>query len=144
MGKLKVAIGADHAGFALKEKIKKVLEQENVEIKDFGTFSEDSVDYPVIAKEIATAVKNNIFDRGILFCGTGIGMAITANRLKGIRAVVCSESCSARFSRTHNDANILCIGQRIIGEEVAIDICKVWLNTKFEGGRHQKRVDMME
>lgn len=144
MEKLKIAIGADHAGFVLKEKIKKVLEQENIEFKDFGTFSEESVDYPVIAKEIAMAVQDNTFDRGILFCGTGIGMAITANRLKGIRAVVCSESCSARFSRTHNDANILCLGQRIIGEEVALDICKVWLNTKFEGERHTKRVEMME
>lgn len=144
MKKLKIAIGSDHAGFALKEKIKKFLEQEKIEFKDFGTFSEESVDYPVIAKEIATAVKNNLFDRGILFCGTGVGMAITANRLKGIRAIVCSESCSAKFSRTHNDANILCLGQRIIGEEVALDICKVWLNTEFESGRHLKRVQMME
>lgn len=144
MKKLKIAIGSDHGGFLLKEKIKNFLTQENIEFKDFGAFSQESTDYPVIAKEIAQKVSNKEFDKGILICGSGLGMAITANKTKGIRAISCSEPCSAKFSRSHNNANILCLGERIIGEEMALCICKTWLETEFEGGRHSKRVDMIE
>lgn len=144
MKKLTVAIGSDHGGYILKEKIVKFLKEENYEVKDFGVYSPASVDYPEIAKSVAKEVVAKNFDRGILICGTGLGMSIAANKVKGIRAVACSETCSARFSRLHNDANILCFGERIIGEELAKDISKIWLETEFEEGRHLKRICMLE
>lgn len=144
MDKKKIAIGSDHGGFNLKNKILKFLQENNYEVKDFGTFSAESVDYPVIAKEVCEEITNGNFERGILICGTGLGMSIAANKIKGIRAICCSDTTSAKYSRLHNDANILCFGERIIGEELAKDITEIWLNTDFEEGRHKKRVDMFE
>ena len=144
MEKLKIAIGSDHGGYILKEKIVAFLKSQNYELKDFGTNSAESIDYPLIAKEISNEIINGNFDRGILICGTGLGMSIAANKVKGIRAIACSDTCSARFSRAHNNANILCFGERIIGEELAKDICKIWLETEFEGGRHLNRINMFE
>lgn len=144
MGKLKVALGADHGGFELKNKIAEYLRDNNIEFKDFGTFSSDSCDYPIIAKEIAIEVSKNNFNRGILVCGSGIGMAITANKIKGIRAALCWNLSTAESARTHNDSNILCLGQRQLENDLAVDMVKKWLKTDFEGGRHKKRVDMIE
>lgn len=139
----KIIIGSDHAGFELKEEIKIFLNQEGYNLKDIGVYSKDSADYPVIAKLAGkeTAEKNI---KSILICGSGIGMCIAANKIKGIRAVVCSDTTSAKLSRLHNNANVLCFGARIIGINSAKDICKIWLETEFEGNRHQRRIDMIE
>ncbi len=139
-----IIIGSDHAGYLLKEKIKQYLTETGFTIEDAGTYSTDAVDYPLIAKSVSKRVASNEFERGILICGTGIGMCITANKIRGIRAVVCSDTTSARFSRQHNDANILCFGARIIGEYLAKDICKIWLETDFEEDRHKRRVNLIE
>lgn len=144
MNNNKIAIGADHGGFNLKNKILKFLQEEGYEVKDFGTFSAESVDYPVIAKNVCKEIQEGTFKRGILICGTGLGMSIAANKRKGIRAICCSDTTSAKYSRLHNDANILCFGERIVGEELAKDIAKIWLKTDFEQGRHKKRVEMFE
>lgn len=140
----KIIIGSDHAGFNLKEKIKSFLNESEYEVYDIGVYSLESSDYPVIAKELASKISNKEYDKGILICGTGIGMSIAANKIKGIRAVVCSDTTSAKFSRQHNNANILCLGERIVGEYLAKDICKIWLETQFEANRHQRRIDMIE
>ena len=140
----KIILASDHAGFDLKQKIKDFLKELNYEIYDFGVFNTDSVDYPLIAHEAALKVANGEFDRGIFFCGSGVGMSICANKVKGIRAVVCSDTTSAKFSRLHNDANVLCLGQRIVGEYLAKDICKIWLETEFEAQRHLKRINLIE
>ena len=144
MKNIKIAIGCDHGGFNLKEKIIEDLRGKNLEFKDFGTFDEQSCNYPAIAKEVALEVSNKNFDCGILICGTGIGMSIVANKVSGIRAALCSDTFSARMSKAHNDANILCLGQRVVGEGLAIDIVNTWLDSEFEGGRHKFRVDMIE
>ncbi|MCS7083921.1 MAG: ribose 5-phosphate isomerase B [Aquificaceae bacterium] len=141
---MRIAIGSDHAGFELKEFIKKSLLSAGYEILDFGTNSCNPVDYPVFAKKVCLSVINQETTAGILICGTGIGMSISANKIKGIRAALCSEELSARLSRLHNNANVLCLGARIIGTELALSIVKAWLSTPFEGGRHQKRVEMIE
>ncbi len=138
---VKIAIGSDHGGFKLKEEIKKLLSGEAVEFKDFGTYSEDAVDYPDISYAVANAIQKGEFDRGILICGTGIGIGIAANKLPGIRAALCHDTFSARASREHNNANILTMGERIIGPGLARDIVKVWLTAEFAGGRHLKRVE---
>lgn len=140
----KIAIGADHGGFRLKEIIVQYLRGKNIEFVDFGTFDEESCHYPVFAKKVASAVSDGTCDKGILICGTGIGVSITANKFKGIRAALCGDTFSAKMSRAHNNANILCLGQRVIGEGLAIEIVESWLNTDFEGGRHKVRVDMIE
>ena len=140
----KIIIGSDHAGYNLKEKIKLFLNELGYEITDIGTHSTESIDYPIIAKELATKISNKEFKKGILICGTGIGMSITANKIKGIRAVVCSDTTSAKFSREHNDANVLCFGERIVGEYLAKDICKIWLETPFAEERHLKRINLIE
>lgn len=140
--KIKIAFGCDHGGINLKNKLIEILKND-YEYEDFGTYTEDSVDYPVFAKKVAEAVVSGQADKGILCCGSGIGVSIAANKVKGIRAVVCSDTTSARYSRLHNDANILCLGERIIGALTAEDICRIWLETDFEGGRHQRRVDML-
>ncbi|KNZ68400.1 RpiB/LacA/LacB family sugar-phosphate isomerase [Thermincola ferriacetica] len=137
---MKVAIGSDHGGFRLKEEIKKFLTEENIEFKDFGTYSEDAVDYPDISYLVAKAVQKGEYTRGILICGTGIGIGIAANKLPGIRAALCHDTFSARASREHNDANILTMGERVIGPGLARDIVKIWLSTEFAGGRHLRRV----
>jgi ribose 5-phosphate isomerase B len=141
---MKIAIGADHAGFKLKESIKEFLKTLNVKVTDFGTNSRESVDYPDYAIPVAEAVAKKEFDFGILICGTGVGMSITANKVKGIRAALCNELFTARCSKEHNNANVLCMGGRIIGEELANEIVKTWLYTEFQGGRHQRRVKKIE
>ena len=140
----KIIIASDHAGFELKNKIINFLKEEGYDVTDNGTYSSESVDYPQIAKNTARKVANNDYKKGILICGSGIGMSIAANKIKGIRAVVCSDTTSARFSRLHNNANILCFGERIVGEYLAKDICQIWLNTEFEEERHLRRVNLIE
>lgn len=137
---MKVAIGSDHGGFNLKEAIKPVLEQLGVTYEDYGTHSVESVDYPDIAERVAKDVASGKFDRGILICGTGIGIGIAANKVPGIRAALCHDTFSAHASREHNDANILTMGERVIGPGLAADIVKVWLSSEFEGGRHARRI----
>ncbi len=140
---MKIIIGSDHGGFSLKTLIVAHLEQQGIEVEDKGCYSEDSCDYPVIAKEVARRVLL-AGARGILVCGTGIGMSIAANKFKGIRASLCNDTYSARMTRKHNDSNILCLGERVIGPGLALDIVDEWLVTNFEGGRHEKRVNMLE
>ena len=136
-----IIIGADHGGFHLKETIKEFLKENNYEFKDLGTNGEDSVDYPDYAFAVASAVAKGEGERGILVCGTGIGMSITANKVEGIRAALCHDTFSARMARAHNNAQILCLGQRVVGEGLALEIVKAWLESEFEGGRHCRRVD---
>jgi len=138
---MKIAIGSDHGGFNLKEEIKKMLTQDNVEFRDFGTHSAQSIDYPEIASEIGQAVVSGEYTRGIIICGTGIGVCIAANKIKGIRAALCHDEFSAVMSREHNDANILTMGERVIGAGLACMIVSAWLKTDFAGGRHARRVD---
>ncbi|HJB86784.1 ribose 5-phosphate isomerase B [Mordavella massiliensis] len=140
---MKIGIGNDHAAVDMKFEIVKYLEESGYEVVNFGTDTNDSCDYPVYGEKVARAVANGEVDRGILICGTGVGISLAANKVKGIRAAVCSESVTARFSRLHNDANILAFGARIVGVETAKDMVNVWLNTEFEGGRHQRRVDLI-
>lgn len=137
---MKVAIGSDHGGFNLKESIKPVLEQLGVTYEDYGTHSIESVDYPDIAERVAHDVASGKFDRGILICGTGIGIGIAANKVPGIRAALCHDTFSAHASREHNNANILTMGERVIGPGLAADIVKIWLSAEFEGGRHARRI----
>lgn len=144
MNKIKIAIASDHGGFDLKNEIINYLALQKIDVFDFGTYDKNSCDYPVYAKKVTSAILNNDFDRGILVCGTGIGMQIAANRFKGIRAVCPSNSYCAKMSRLHNDSNILTLGQRVLGVDAALEILNVWLNTPFEGGRHQKRIDMLD
>lgn len=143
--KMKIALGSDHGGYQLKENLKKYLKELNVEYKDFGCNSEKSVDYPDIGFKIAIEVKNRNYDKGILICGTGIGMSIVANKIKGIRASLCHDVFSARYAREHNDANILTLGGRVIDSGLAKEIVKVWLNTDFSGEeRHLKRLNKIK
>ncbi len=135
-----LAIGADHGGYLLKEEVKKYLTQRGVKFYDFGTFSEESVDYPQIAAKVAHAVANGEYERGLLFCGTGIGISIAANKVKGIRAAVCSDEFSAEYCRRHNNANIFCLGGRVVKPAQAIKLVGIYLDTPFEGGRHERRV----
>ena len=144
MKNLKIAIGSDHGGFELKEKVRKKLEKMGYEYYDMGSYDETPVDYPLVAKAIAGDVADGKFDRGIIICGSGVGVSITANKIPGVRAVNCSELYCAKMSRLHNNANVLTMGGRVIGQDVAFEIVKIWLETEFEGGRHQKRVDMIE
>ena len=137
---MKIAIGCDHGGFALKQEVKGYLEKNGYEYQDFGTFTEESCDYPDIAIDVAEHVSSGEFDRGILICGTGIGIGIAANKVKGIRAALCHDTFSAHASREHNDANVLTMGQRVIGPGLALEIVDIWLKTEFEGGRHERRV----
>lgn len=137
---MKIALGADHGGFELKEEIKKHLEEKGFEIKDFGTYSTNSCDYPDYALPVAEAVAKKEFDFGILICGTGIGIGIAANKVPGIRAALCSDTFSAHATRQHNDANILTMGARVVGPGLALDIVDTFLSAKFEGDRHIKRI----
>jgi ribose 5-phosphate isomerase B len=138
---MKIAVASDHAGFKLKEIIKNFLKENfKFEIEDFGTNSEESCDYPDYAKIAALNVAKKKCKFGIIICGTGIGASIVANKIPGIRAALCSEPLSAKFSRSHNNANILCLGARIIGEEMAKEIVKVFLEENFSGGRHKRRI----
>ena len=137
-----IAVGADHAGVFLKNDIVKLLEKEGYEVKDFGTYYDESCDYPIYAKAVADAVASGLCEKGILVCGTGIGMSMAANKVKGIRAAVCSEAKSAEMTRRHNDANILCLGARMIDEKTAEELVKIFLSTEFEGGKHLRRISM--
>lgn len=136
-----IAIGSDHGGYELKEAIKKHLDEKGIEYKDFGTFSEESVDYPDFALKVAEAVASGEFDKGILLCGTGVGISIAANKVPGIRAAHVSDAFSARYSKEHNNANVLCMGGRVVGPGLAAILVDEWLNAEFQGGRHQKRLD---
>jgi len=144
MENLKVAIGSDHGGFRYKESIIDYLKSRNIEYIDAGTYTPDACDYPVIAKKVADKVICGEANRGILICGTGIGMSIAANKVRGIRAALCGDTYSAKASRAHNNANVLCLGERVIGENLALDIVDIWLKSEFDGGRHKRRVDMLE
>ena len=135
-----IAIGSDHGGFHLKETIKARLAELNLEFHDFGTYSTESVDYPDIAKEVGEAVAAGDYEQGILICGTGIGISIAANKIKGVRAALCGDVYSAQMSREHNNANILAMGERVIGPGLALMILDTWLKTPFAGGRHERRV----
>ena len=138
---MNIAIGSDHGGFQLKEEIKKHLMKKNIKVEDFGTYSEDSCDYTDIALKVAEKVVEQEFDFGILICGTGIGISISANKVPGVRAALCSDTFSAHATRQHNDANILAMGQRVVGTGLALDIVDTFLNSSFEGDRHQRRID---
>lgn len=139
----KIIIGSDHGAYSLKEAIKSHLKEKGFEIDDQGCYSEDSCDYPVFGIKVCDKVAEGK-GRGILLCGTGIGMSIVANRNRKIRAALCHNEFMARMSRMHNNANVLVLGARVLGVGLAIDIVDVWLNTEFEGGRHQKRLDMID
>lgn len=136
-----VAIGSDHGGFRLKEEIKELLAEENITFKDFGTYTAESVDYPDIAKQVGEAIVSGECTKGILICGTGIGIGIAANKIKGIRAALCHDVFSAKMTREHNDSNVLTMGERVIGPGLARMIVSTWLSTEFIGGRHAKRVE---
>ena len=138
---MKIAIGCDHAGVTLKNEITPILDGLKIEWEDFGTKDEESVDYPDFGAKVSSAVSLGKVDRGILICGTGIGMSIVANKFPGVRAALCQEDYSAKMSRLHNDSNMLVLPGRIIEIETAINIVKAWFNTDFEGGRHQGRLD---
>ncbi len=140
---MKVAVGSDHGGYRLKEFVKGLLERWGHQVVDMGTHSEESVDYPQFAKAVAEAVVSGRVDRGVLVCGTGIGMSIVANRFPGVRAALCHDTYTARMSRLHNDANVLVLGGRVLGEGVVEEMLKVWLETPFEGGRHKRRLDKL-
>lgn len=140
---MKLGIGADHAGFELKEILKKYLEEKGYEMVDYGTQSLDSVDYPDFGKAVGEAVAKGEVEKGVLVCGTGIGISIAANKVKGIRACVCSEPYSAKMSVKHNDANIIAVGARVVGEDLAKMIIDEFFSESFEGGRHQRRVDKL-
>ncbi len=136
-----IALGSDHGGFELKQAIMKHLDEKGVEYKDFGTYSTDSCDYPDYAKAACQAVTKGECEKAILICGTGIGISMAANKVKGIRAACCSDYFSAKYTRLHNDANALCMGGRVVGPGLACELVDVFLETEFEGGRHQKRID---
>jgi ribose 5-phosphate isomerase B len=140
---LKIALGCDHAGLSLKEAIKIFLENRPFAYTDFGIMKDESVDYPYFAFQVAQAVAEKQYDRGILICGTGIGMCITANKVKGIRAALAYNNRTAELSRLHNDSNILCLGGRELEVQSALNIVDIWLKTPFEGGRHQQRTDLI-
>lgn len=138
-----ILIGSDHGGFKLKNEIIKYLNEVGYKVKDFGCYTNNSCDYPVIAKEVANEVLKT-GNKAILVCGTGIGMSIAANRFKGIRASHCTDTFTARMTRMHNNSNILCLGERITGTGLALDIVEIWLQTEFEGGRHLNRINILE
>lgn len=142
---MKIALGADHGGFNYKNKIKEYLLANSIEVVDCGTFSTDSCDYPEIAQKVGYLIASGEADKGILVCGTGIGMSIAANKIKGVRAALCSDTFSARLTREHNDSNILCLGERVIGEGLMLDIVKIWLETPFSNEeRHLRRIKNIE
>jgi len=140
-----IGLGCDHGGFELKNEIVKYLEKNNIEYKDYGTYSKESADYPIYAKAVSEAVANGVCEKGILICGTGIGMSIAANKIKGIRAALCHDVFSAKATREHNDANILALGARVIGVGHAIEVVDAFLNTDFSNEeRHKRRIAMIE
>ncbi len=141
---MKIVLGADHGGFDLKQEVKAFLEERGHEVVDAGCHSTESVDYPEYARAVCHMVMQGEADRGILVCGTGIGMSMVANRFPGIRAALCHEIFTAAMSRRHNDSNVLCMGGRVIGSALALEMVKTWIETPFEGGRHSRRISMFD
>lgn len=139
-----IALGCDHGGYELKEAIKKYLDKQGVAYKDFGTNSIESVDYPEYAEAVANSVASKEAEKGILVCGTGVGMSIAANKVPGIRAALISDCFSAKATREHNDSNILCLGGRVLGENLALMIVEIWLNTAYIGAHHAKRLELIQ
>lgn len=138
---MKIGIGSDHGGFELKEHIKEYFEKEGIEYVDYGTYSEESVDYPDFGRKVGEAIIEKEVDKGIVICGTGIGISLAANKVKGIRCALCGDMYSARMSREHNNANALALGGRVLGKDLALEIVGIWLKTEFAGGRHERRVN---
>ena len=138
-----ISIGCDHGGFELKNIIIEHLKNRGIEVKDCGTYTPDSVDNPEIALKVTADITSGASEKGILVCGTGIGMSIAANKVHGIRAAVCTDHFSTKFTRLHNDTNVLCLGGRVVGPGVALELVDLFIDTEFEGGRHQRRVDMV-
>jgi ribose 5-phosphate isomerase B len=142
---MNIIIGSDHGGFDLKEEIRRFLsEKGDCSVKDIGTFNHDPVDYPIIAHEVARSISENKFNRGILICGSGVGMSIVANRQRSVRAALCHNLYTVRLSRKHNDANILVLGGRVLGLGLALEMVDLFLSTDFEGGRHQRRLEEID
>jgi ribose 5-phosphate isomerase B len=141
---MKIAIGSDHRGYDVKRRIASLLERLNHEVIDLGTQGSESVDYPDFAFQVAQAVSQGKVDRGVLICGTGIGMCIAANKVKGVRAAPCHDSITAEMSRRHNNANVLCLSADLLGDELIDRMVRIWLETEFEGGRHARRVDKIQ
>lgn len=139
----KIAIGCDHGAYLLKENVKKHLDSLGIKYEDFGTYGPESVNYPVYAHKVCEAIQKGEADLGILLCSTGIGMSMAANKHRGIRAALCCDTYSARFTRMHNDANVICMGANVVGGGLALDIIDTFLSNEFEGGRHKTRVDMV-
>lgn len=138
---MKVGIGSDHGGYELKEYIKGFLEEEGIEYIDYGTNSSESVDYPEFGEKVALAVKDGECDRGIVICGTGIGISISCNKVAGIRCALCGDTYSAKMSVEHNNAQVLALGGRVVGKDLALEIVSTWLSARFQGGRHERRVN---
>ena len=141
---MKIALGADHGGYELKEQVKKYLNDKGFEVLDLGAHSTESVDYPEFGKAVGNAVAEGKADRGIIICGTGIGISIAANRIPGVRAALCTNTTMAKLTREHNDANVLALGARMVGDVLAIDMIETFLTTEFEGGRHATRIAKIE
>ena len=141
---MRIAIGSDHAGFTYKEKIREFLAEQGHQVHDLGTYSDESVDYPQWIRPVAEAVANGEYQRGIVLGGSGNGEAIVANKVRGIRCTLCWNVESAKFARQHNNANVLSIGQRLVSEQTALEVVDAWLNTEFEGGRHERRIKQIE
>ncbi len=139
-----IAIGCDHGGYQLKEEIKKYLEEKQISYKDLGCMNEERVDYPNIAKEVAKEVQSGNCEKGILICRSGIGMSMVANKFRGIRCVLCHDEFTAKYSRLHNDGNVLALGADVVSVNEAICILRMWLATEFEGGRHQERINLIK
>ncbi len=142
--KTPIIIGSDHAAYQMKEKIKAYIIEIGVDIEDVGAYSEDSVDYPDLGIKVASSISKGKFNRGVLLCGTGLGMSMVANKFPHVRAALCNDLFSAGMSRRHNNSNILVMGGRVIGEALAMEILKVWLETPFDGGRHQLRIEKFD
>ena len=140
---MKIAIGCDHGGFELKEAVRGSLKEQGVEVEDFGTFSAESVDYAPIAAKVARSVADGQADRGILICSTGLGVCMAANKVKGIRAATCTDLFCAEMTRRHNNANVLCMGGKVVEQSIALQMVEVFLKTEFDGGRHQRRIDQI-
>ena len=137
-----IALGCDHGGYELMQEVKAYLDKQGLEYQDFGCYSNEAVDYPVYARKVGHAIQNGTCDKGILICGTGIGMSMAANKHKGIRAACCTDEYCTRMTRMHNNSNILCLGGRVVGEGVALELIDIFLHTPFAGERHQRRIDM--
>ena len=141
---MKLIVGSDHAGYPIKEKVSAFLQERGIAVEDVGTYGEESVDYTDFGKKVARKVSDGTFERGILICGTGLGMSMVANRFRGVRAALANDLFSAIMSRRHNDSNILVMGGRLIGDMLALQLVETWLDTPFDGGRHQRRVEKID